>query len=306
MKFFTFRMICIGAAVCGFAELLSAQQAADIYFRQPPRTARSIGVADAAVADARSVGGAAWNPASLAFLESVSADVTLIGRTDALHARSDVSVPVVVNESFAVAVSGAAASFDRDGWSEGAGMLYGGSAMCALRIMPAVSVGAVYNFQTASLGSASASSHNGGVGFIYSPQPALTYGLSVTGFGSGITFSRNDSMQTIAQEGSIPRSVTLGGGWRYPTTHDRVVFSCFLSGQKIIGVGTNVYRLGVEVLPWGFLALRGGIVSGPVTTAGRGGIGLRTGFIELDYALTTSTAEERMHVLTLSIPLFTR
>ncbi len=135
---------------------------------------------------------------------------------------------------------------------------------------------------------------------------AILADWSSAGIGSGIMLHRSDTLTAIEREGQAPRSIILGASWHYPTTHDRIVFNYFLAGEKIIGVDQVVYRMGLELLPWKFLAIRGGVVSGPVTSVGRFGIGILTSVVEIDYALVSSVVENRMHTVTVSFPIFTR
>jgi hypothetical protein len=281
-------------------------QGNDLYFRQPQISARAVAVGEAMVADAHSVGSALWNPASLAYLESISFDVPVAARVDHRAAQGALLVPVAVNEHYAVAVGGNTVLFDPADWQTKSGSLYGGTVSGAVRLTQTLSVGALYAAQSAMYGGATVTSQNVGIGMMYTALPALSYGASFTGIGSGITYHQSDTLRSIELERSTPRSISLGAVWHFPVTHDRIVFNYFLSGQKIIGVDQVIYRMGIEIFPWKFLVVRGGVVSGPVTSVGRFGFGIRTPFAEIDYAMSPSVAEARVHTLTVSVPMFTR
>jgi hypothetical protein len=220
--------------------------------------------------------------------------------------QGSVIVPVMVRHESGLAVGGYSSVFDRKDWSKKGGTVYGGTVSYGFRITQSFAIGALYNMQSGSFAGTTVTGGNLGFGAIYTALPSLSYGLSVTGLGSGIIFHQTDTLSSIEREGNVPRSVSMGATWHYPTTHDRVVFNYYLSGQKIIGVDQVIYRMGFEVLPWKFLALRGGVVAGPVTSVGRFGIGIVTSAVEIDYALVSSVMESRMHTMTVSIPFFSR
>jgi hypothetical protein len=306
MKFFISHAAAALAAVFLAAGLSVAQQTTTLYFRQSPLSARAAAVGEAFVADVQSVGSAAWNPASLVYLQSVSVDATVGARMDNRAMTGGVTLPLAAREQYGIAVSGYSALFDRADWSAKTGTVYGGTMSCAARVTPTFSVGALYTMQTGTYAGTTVTGHNFGIGMMYTALPAFTYGAALTGIGSGIVYHQTDSVRSIDRQGELPRSITLGAEWHYPTTHDRIMFNYFLAGEKIIGVDQVVYRMGLEILPWKFLAIRGGVVSGPITSVGRFGFGIRTSIVDIDYAVASSRAEDRVHSVTVSFPIFIR
>lgn len=281
-----------------------AQTQNDLSLRQSLSSARNVGLGDAAVADIHDVGSAIWNPASLSFLERLSLSASGGLRTDDRMARSVVTLPVLATEIHTVALGAQSALLDKVDWTKKGGTMAGAELAYALRLMSSFSIGVIYDYRNVEFNGSRAQSHTGGIGMMYTVFPSLSYGVSFTGFGSGIQVKRDSvGRDVLEKETSIPRSVTFGAAWHYPATHDRPLVGVYLSNESISGESRLVYRLGAEFLPWKFLALRGGLVSGPVTAVGRAGIGIRTGFLDIDYAVASSVAAERMHYLTVSIPL---
>jgi hypothetical protein len=281
-----------------------AQAQNDLSLRQSLSSARSVALGDASVADIHDAGSAIWNPASLAFIESFSLTASTGLRTDNRLARAVATLPVLATEYHTAAIGVESAFLDSKDWSKKGGTMTGAGLSYALRLMNTFSIGMIYNYRNVEFQGARASSHTGGIGLMYSVIPSLTYGMSFTGFGSGIRVTRaSDGRDVLEQDSNVPRSVTFGASWHYPATHDRPLVGLFLSNESISGESRLVYRLGTELYPWKFLVLRGGLVSGPVTAVGRAGIGIRTGYFTIDYAVASSVAAERMHYLTVSIPL---
>lgn len=297
-----FLLIMTALAACGGGA--HAQAKDDLSFRRSLPSARSVALGEAFVADVGDAASASSNPAGLAFIESFSATATGGLRTDDRLGRSELSMPVAATENATLALAGEYAAFGRTDWRKWTGTMAGGGIAYAFRILSPFSVGLVYNYRMAEFGAERASSHTGGIGLMYSVLPSLTYGVSLTGLGSGLVLKRTaEGSDVLTKESSIPRSVTFGASWRYPATHDRPILALYLSNESITGEDRLVYRMGVEVSPWKFIALRGGIVSGPVTAMGRAGIGIDLGIVGIDYAVASSVAAERMQFLTVSVPL---
>lgn len=293
-------LLCISWCV----NLLHAQEASELSFRYGLASARSVALGEALVADTRDLSSAIANPASLLFLERLSVSATAGMRTDNRSLRSAVSMPIAATDRFVLAIGGEGAFFDADDWSAQKGKMAGFEASSAVRLFGAFSFGMIYDFRYTEFGATRLSSHSGGMGLMYSVLPALSYGVSFTGFGSGIQLKRAaDGAPFLVKESNIPRSVTFGASWRYPATYGRKLVEVHLSNQSISGVERLVYRLGAEFFPWKFLVVRGGIVSGPVTAMGRAGIGIHTGVVDIDYGVASSTAAERLHVLSIVVPL---
>ncbi|HLP17672.1 MAG TPA: hypothetical protein VK470_15525 [Bacteroidota bacterium] len=292
-------LMIVAAALCA-----RAQTDNSFSFTQSLASARSVSLGDAAVADIHDAGSVLWNPACLAFLQSLDVTATAGVRMDERLMRSLVTLPVLATESHSVALGAEGALFDQSEWTKSTGKMMGAEISYALRPMTSWAIGMVYNFRSVDLNGRRASSHTAGFGMMYSVFPSLTYGVSFIGLGSGIVVKRDDhGAEILETQANIPRSVTFGAAWRYPATHDRPIVAICLSNQSISGEERLVYRLGVELFPWKFLVLRGGIVSGPVTAVGRAGVGILTRYLEIDYGVSSSVAAERMHYVTLAVPL---
>jgi hypothetical protein len=301
----TISILMIAAFGAGLWARAAAQSKNDLSFLRSLPSARSVALGDAFVADVHDASSAQWNPAGLAFLESISLTGTQGYRADDRLARLVIGAPVWATENSTAAIAGEYASFDQADWSRGSGKMPGVEVSYALRLLRPFSVGVIYDYRNVQYQGAQFSSHSAGIGMMYSAFPSLMYGVSLTGLGSGIAarLQGDGHSLVLEKETNIPRIVTFGASWRYPATHDRPVLGLYLSNESITGESRLVYKLGAEIFPWKFLVIRGGIVSGPLTSVGRAGFGIHTSLVDIDYAMASSVAAERIHYLTVSINL---
>jgi hypothetical protein len=74
-----------------------------------------------------------------------------------------------------------------------------------------------------------------------------------------------------------------------------------LANEKIFGEAGLLYKGGLEVCPFAFLALRWGYLAGLNVALARYGAGIRTDVVQLDYAISPSLNDVQFQQLTLSI-----
>lgn len=136
-------------------------------------------------------------------------------------------------------------------------------------------------------------------GVIYNPSAEITYGLACSGLGEGLLLV--DSASMVKE--TLPRRLEVGVTMHYPASHERQFLTISVANEKIFGESGLYYKTGVEVLPVSYIAFRYGYSFGPVVSAPRFGVGLKTDYIRLDYAIAPSYMSTRYQQVTLSINL---
>lgn len=156
----------------------------------------------------------------------------------------------------------------------------------ASRLSSTVGVGARVAFRrgyVAHMPRAMAASY--ALGLEYAPNADMSYGLSLSGLGTGLDFTSLNSIVTPTHT-VLPRVLEIGAVMRLPSeqTLQPVDLVVALSSEKILGTPGVGYMGGVEYYPFQFLALRFGYVAGSVMRGPRYGLGFRVGMIHLDLA----------------------
>ena len=123
------------------------------------------------------------------------------------------------------------------------------------------------------------------LGFDYAPKRDVSYGLSLTGLGTGVQFETANSIVTPVQT-VLQRALTVSAVLRFPTVESLqpAYLTMALGSQKVFGVSGVNFMGGVQFLPFRFLALRFGYSAGPSGYRQRYGLGLIGGPFSLDLA----------------------
>ncbi len=123
------------------------------------------------------------------------------------------------------------------------------------------------------------------IGFDYAPNRDVSYGLSLTGLGTGVQFETANSLVTPVQT-ILQRALTVSAVLRYPTEESLqpAFLTMALGSQKVFGVSGVNFMGGVQFLPFSFLALRFGYSAGPSGYQERYGLGFIDNAFSLDVA----------------------
>ncbi len=142
-------------------------------------------------------------------------------------------------------------------------------------------------------------------GIFYYPTRDISYGLAVTGVGSGIKYIF-DGEQTFLNSEQITRKLAAGSAWRFPSGVSKVAFLKFsLAAEFNFDLSRVNYSGGFEVIPFRFLALRIGYLGGPNNYEYPSyGIGVFAGGWKLDFGMTPSKVAQEVFQLTFSAPIW--
>jgi hypothetical protein len=277
--------------------------------------ARAAALGDAYASEAYDASTIYWNPAGLPYVFYTQVVASFASEklpTNDILTTENVAVPLPRFGDWTFGLGGTLHQIGSlDSQSPLKGLKYsqvGFDVAVARVIIPALSVGGAIRARYAKNNYSSLWAASGSLGVFYAPQPGVTYGFIYQGMGSGINYPYYETTDVFdLRRGNIPRTFQAGLSMRYPQspTEQQVVTICF-TNQKIIGVSGLEYKMGVEVFPFPFLALRGGYWTGPVSSAAKIGGGIRLGSFQFDYAYAGSSQEPKFHQFTIAFTLPTR
>lgn len=256
--------------------------------------ARAIALADAYEAEGQDASVLSWNPAALSFLHRM--DIVMShGWEERQNVFTNViAVPVRIDRNQVLAVGGMLGRARSVGPLEYSWDEYRFDLATARRMTHTFSVGIRGSFHIVQTGNARIRSGIGSVGLYYAPEPRISYAFVYDGIRLG-SFSSGDGETGVAPLHEPKRSFSVGVAMRYPSSrHDRFM-TLSLANEKEIGQRGLRYKGGIELLPWSFLALRGGYLAGPFESELRFGAGVLTPYLSVSYAYAPRGPMGRMH-----------
>ena len=138
------------------------------------------------------------------------------------------------------------------------------------------------------------------LGIFYAPSPEISYGLTYEGIELASSF-RSNGEATVAGWEPIPRRFAIGIAMRYPSSYSDRQLTVSVSNEKQIGLAGLFYKMGIEILPWRFLAVRTGFLTGPETESLRYGAGILASQMEVSYTYIPYSIKGRYHQLSMFI-----
>lgn len=140
-------------------------------------------------------------------------------------------------------------------------------------------------------------------GLNYSPSRDYNYSITVNDMGRGVRFSDVRSIGIVAVPYDGAGSWQMGAQMKYPSslTLQKPFIILGFAAQKYFSQSTIYYKAGVEVLPFRFLALRFGYISGSGSGELRAGIGFNVGIFRLDYGIAPRSASSVYQLVSISI-----
>jgi len=258
--------------------------------------ARAASLANASASDPYDVNAMYWNPAALSFLSTRSVVINSFVSWDKLTLMNSAAYPLRIDDQQTTAI-GVMTNYHSYFKYRSANLAY------ALQFSPVVSGGIFLDAGQAASRTEQQWSGSASVGFLYAPGPGITYGIVYRGIGSDIHyFTDLRTIETLARQ-TPQHSLIVATTFWFPSVSRRPYMSMSAEAEKVFGVASFTSRAGIEILPFGFFAIRCGIVTTPVNSSGRAGFGLLFGGFHIDYAVAPSVAESRFHQLTVAIPL---
>jgi hypothetical protein len=246
------------------------------------------------------------NPATVALLETPSVFVNHVQGVDN-EMQEDLAFPVVYTRSQMLAFGAEYYSLGELTKSTAATRYaVGYDVAFASQIASAMSVGGSVSFQRGyvpKMPSANASSY--AFGFDYAPGKDVSYGLTLSGLGTGVEFVTANSIVTPVQT-VLSRALEVSAVFRFPTetSLENPYLTMALASQKVFGLSGVNFMGGIEYFPIPALALRFGYGTGPSGTQQRYGLGLKAGLLELDltaYPVKSGTSDSVFEQLSAAV-----
>lgn len=280
-----------------------------VYFSAPFRTgARGLGFAGAVAGDNPDASVISGNPAALSFLRNSDFVFTHTYERSSDVWDENVSVPLFLRRGEVVGISASVNHVGRvasSGRSPFRVIQYGYDVAYSRRLTPTLSAGGALNVRYARSSASKLWGLSSSLGLFYHPTPDISYGVAVTGIGSGMKYIY-DGAQTLLNSENIPRKLVAGAVLRYPSHVNREPFlQISLATEKNFDINGVSYFGGFEILPLPYVALRAGYLGAPDNVEYASyGLGLRAGGWKLDLGMTPSRVSPEVFQVTLSAPIW--
>jgi hypothetical protein len=242
------------------------------------------------------------NPAAIAFMQRTSISIA-----STLESQGKFLEHVAVTPLYADRVQALTMGFAQGGfgsmWSKPYFSDYGADVAYARKFGSTFSAGALLSYRDSKGKRKDASAVSTAMGVFYSPTPGISYGFTYAGLGQSLLASYDSTSYSLKQELSPPQAVEIGATWKYPSAGQRSTVALNFASRKVFGQSQTLYKGGLELSPWRWLALRGGVATEPGTVAFRTGVGFMFSSFRIDYAVSPGPSPDRFHQLTLSVSL---
>jgi hypothetical protein len=275
--------------------------------RPAPVGARAAGMGDAYAAEPYDATSMYWNPASVVFLQNRSVvfshllDQTINGMNE------NAAIPLWQLKGAAIAIGLTVNHVGKFGNTSSVDfrvVQYGYDIAIAKEVIPTLSFGVGLGVRYGQTTLSNLWGISSSFGAFYSPSREITYGVTLSGVGSGILYVSDRVTTTLSSE-NLPRTLQAAVSMRFPHTADETFLTISVANEKVFGVDGIRYQGGVEAYPVKFLALRWGYTyQQNLFSAARYGLGIRMRKFQLDYAISPSTLAERSYQFSLGFFLW--
>jgi len=287
----------------------ASAQESTVYFSTPFQVgARAIGFAGAITGDNPDVSVMYGNPAAMAFLENSAIILTHTLEKSTEVMDENIAAPLFLKPGEAVGIALSLNHVGRVNTTQKNGfrvIQYGYDVGYSRRITSDLSLGGTLNVRYARSADGKLWGLSSSFGVFYYPTPDLSYGMALTGVGSGIKYIF-DGSRTLLNSENISKSFLAGAVFRFPSGRGKTrVFSISLSSEKGFDQPKIYYYGGVEVIPFGFLALRVGYLGAANTVEYASyGMGVSFGQWKLDFGATPSKQSRQLYQITLTTSIW--
>lgn len=268
--------------------------------------ARTLGLAEAYVAEAYDVNSMYWNPASLSFIRQNSFVLDHALEVSSNLMNENISLPLYyTNEQvMAMGLSVNHIGYLREGVEANfRAVQYGYDIAYAKKIVPTVSVGVRVGLRYGHSPSSNVWGVSSSVGIFYSPSQEISYGASFSGLGTGIRYSHN-GISTALGTANLSRSLQIGAALRYPSSLKQTILIISVANEKIFDQTGLRYKGGIEFFPVHFITLRTGYLVDPEIKVAMYGLGIKIGRVRFDYAMSPSKFTNRLYQFSLGLNLW--
>lgn len=122
-------------------------------------------------------------------------------------------------------------------------------------------------------------------GLIYAPTNKLSYSLVLRGVGYGLGYDILGNGSTVIVNRRLEERLEYGASMYFPTNSDRQIVTLTAATEKSLRSSDLYYRVGLEVLPFDFMAVRGGFLNGAGETGFSTGLGFNLSGFTLSYSV---------------------
>lgn len=282
-------------------------QSSTVYLTKPVQIgARGLALGGAMVSDNYDISGIYWNPATLAFLETSSIILShSVERSSSLMSEN-LAIPLFIRKGETVGISFSVnhvGHLTKNPDVDFNVIEYGYDVAYSRRVFPTFSVGGAINVRYAVADSGKLWGVSSSVGLFYNPAPSVSYGIMISGIGTGILLTY-DGTKTLLTSRNLPRSLLAGATLRYPAKPRKTILTLSVANEKIFIEDGIRYSGGIEVLSYGAIYLRAGYTVTPVVDYAGYGVGITLDDWVLDFGIQPSALSSRFYQLTVSMDLW--
>lgn len=280
-----------------------------VYLSQPMKVgARALSFAGSVTGDNPDVTVMYVNPAALSFLDNSAIVATHAFARSANVMEENIGLPLFLRHGEVVGIAlsvNHVGSLNKSENNNFKVVQYGYDVSYARRIVSKLSLGGTLNVRYAKSSGAKLWGLSSSFGAFYFPTPDVSYGLSITGIGSGIKYIY-DGSNTLLNSENIPGSIHAGATMRFPSHVSRErLFTLSLAAEKTLEGSGIRYFGGFELIPVTFLALRVGYLGATDGTEYASyGVGFKIAGWKLDLGATPGKRSGELFQATLSVPLW--
>jgi hypothetical protein len=269
--------------------------------------ARAAGMGDAYAADAYDVTSMYWNPASMVYVQNHSTIFSHILDQNINAMNDNVAFPLALRKGEAIGIGLTVNHVGKLGNASSVDfrvIQYGYDIAFAKEVIPTLSFGIGIGVRYGQSSLSNLWGISSSFGAFYSPSQEITYGVTLSGVGSGILFV-SDRVTTSLSSENLPRTLQAAVAMRFPHSVDQTFLTISVANEKVFGVDGIRYRGGIEAYPVRFLALRWGYTyQKDFFSAARYGLGIRFRKFQLDYAIAPSRLTDRAYQFSLGLFLW--
>lgn len=292
---------------CSFGP--ASSQTTTVYLSRPfPVGARALGLAGAIAGDSPDISVMYGNPAALTFIDNSSILLTHTLERSSNVMEENIALPLFLRRGEVVGIAATVnhvGHLNQTSRNDFKVIQFGYDVAYSRKLAPTLSLGGVLNVRYARSSDSKLWGLSSSFGMFYFPTPDVSYGIALTGVGSGVKYIY-DGTRTLLNSVNIPRVFTAGATMRFPATiSKRTVLQISLSAEKNFDRTGIAYFGGIEILPVPYVALRLGYVGAPANVEYAAyGIGFRYGKWKLDFGMTPSKVSNEMFQFTLSTSIW--
>jgi len=252
--------------------------------------ARNIALSSADVSEFHDISSLYQNPAAMVFLKAPSVFINHVqGNYDEM--QENIASTIIYDRSQMLALGAEfynLGELNRSQTYQGYRFYEMGYQLAYARLLESTfSVGGTVSFHRGIViqsNAADAASYS--LGVEYAPTGEVSYALALNGLGTGLDYETKNGVVSTVQA-ILPRKLDIGATMRFPaeTSLETPFLYIALASEKVFGITGINYKVGIEFLPFEFIALRFGYASGSSLNRPTWGLGFHAAPFSFDFAV---------------------